>query len=387
MYYYLLSSLKRRVILELQDSFSRHPIYNKLAPYIQNRYAFDERPQFGIIVKGSSASKVALSGDNFLGVVQSHVMLAYVAEPKHPLEWVREDLQAIRDNGNVFPSMPGVYYIEILTAPTTTEPGAFVIDPLLTVVDEPAMLIRTGVEVELQLQQPPVPKTLRLWNNTRFLLIEGKDYTVDYPNAIVHLITQFSEGTQITADYRYAVPSIGPIEFMWNASNSTAIPGVILAFGKRATAGDKVAVVVYPDRVDAANAYGGKFEVSLDLDVIAKDPIQLEEIADLSVMYMWGEKKSVLEFEGIEVVDIGIGGESEEQYDETADTYYFMGSISLQLRADWEIHAPLPLTLSKVTPTKPGTDKPGIVEVINNLYYATTPTIVARRDPDFERLG
>jgi hypothetical protein len=36
MYYYLLSSLKRRLILELQDSFSRHPVYEKVVPFIQN---------------------------------------------------------------------------------------------------------------------------------------------------------------------------------------------------------------------------------------------------------------------------------------------------------------------------------------------------------------
>ena len=82
MYYYLISSLKRRLILELQDSFAQHPIYSKIVPWIQNKYTFDERPQFGIVVKGSSANKVALSGDNFMGTVESHVMLAYIGEAR-----------------------------------------------------------------------------------------------------------------------------------------------------------------------------------------------------------------------------------------------------------------------------------------------------------------
>jgi hypothetical protein len=89
MYYYLIGALKRRLILELQDSFSRHAIYQKITPFIQNKFAFSERPQFGIVVKGSSANKVQLSADNFIGTVQSHVMLAYVDQPAHPIEWHR----------------------------------------------------------------------------------------------------------------------------------------------------------------------------------------------------------------------------------------------------------------------------------------------------------
>ena len=89
MYYYLISSLKRRLILELQDSFAQHPVYRKITPNIQNRFAFKERPQHGIVVKGSSANKLQLSADNFVGTIQSHVMLAYVNQPTFPLEWIR----------------------------------------------------------------------------------------------------------------------------------------------------------------------------------------------------------------------------------------------------------------------------------------------------------
>jgi len=92
MYYYLVSSLKRRLINELKDSFSAHPLYEKLVNFIQNKYAFDERPQFGIVVKNSNASKVALSGDNFIGTVESHVMLAFMGKPAYPIAWIREDV-------------------------------------------------------------------------------------------------------------------------------------------------------------------------------------------------------------------------------------------------------------------------------------------------------
>jgi hypothetical protein len=198
----------------------------------------------------------------------------------------------------------------------------------------------------------------------------------------------------VTADYRYAAPSLGPVQFQWNTSDTTTIPGVVLAFGKRASVGNKVAVVVYQDQVDTANAFGGKFEASFDLDVIvANDSTQMEEIVDLSIMYLWGQKKSNLELEGIEIIDISIGGEAEDTYDETADTYYYSASISLQLRADWEIHVPLPLTISRVTPTTPQIDKSNdptkttiVGEGPTSLYFATVP-VLAGRNNNFERIS
>ncbi len=171
----------------------------------------------------------------------------------------------------------------------------------------------------------------------------------------------------------------------------TTIPGVVLAFGKRAEAGQKVAVVIYGDRVDAAKAFGGKFEVSFDLDVIARDSIQMEEIADLVFMYLWAQKKGALEFEGIEILDVSIGGEAEEIADESGDNYFYQASASVSMRADWELHVPMPLTISKVTPvTRAGDTDPrapsGIQAVANEIFF-TSEAIFAGRNDDYERIG
>jgi hypothetical protein len=389
MYYNLVNSMKRRLVLELQDCFSRHPVYNKIAPNIQNRFVFKERPQYAIVVKGSSTNKVQLSADNFMGTIESHVMLAQVGPAVFPLEWVREDLDAVQRNGNRMPVLPGVYYIEILSAPTNaSEQGYYVIDPLITVSDEALLRLESGIEADAQLQQVPVRKTLRIWENRRYLLTEGRDYSVNYKSGAVSLSSTFNEDTELTADYRYAVPSIGPVPFQWNTSDSTTLPGVVLAFGKRAQKGDKVAVVVYPDRVATANAYGGRFDLSFELDVIAGDPYQAEEIADLSTMYMWSERRPHLSSEGIELVDVSMGGEAEEAQDETADIPVYTASMSMQFQVDWEVHIPLTLTISKVTPTKlalDGTEVPSIEAVDSSLFFATSP-IAAGRNNDFERI-
>ena len=397
MYYYLIQALKRRLVLELKDSFSKHPLYDKVVPFIQNKFSFSERPQFGIVVKSSSANKVALSADNFIGSVISHVMLAYVGDPVYPLEWVKEDLSGLKANNDKMPTPPGIYYLEILSAPDTPQTeGTFIIDPLLTVNDEPVLRFLTGVESEAQLQQLPVQGTLRLWENRRFLLIEGTHYQINYSTGAINLLTRSSAGSILTADYRYSVPSVGPIGFQWNKADFTTLPGVVLAFGKRAKVGDKVAVVVYEDRVETAKAYGGKFDISFDLDVIARDPVQMEEMADLVVMYLWGQKRDSLSFEGIEITDISIGGEAEEIFDETGDDYYYNASLSIQIQADWEIHIPLPLTISRVTattaemdkattPLASGRDSTIIGDIRNKLFFATFP-VIAGRDNNFERI-
>lgn len=385
MFYYLVGALKRRVINELRDSFSRHPLYSKLTPHIQNKYAFDERPAFGIVVKGSSANKVGLSGDNFIGTIESHVMLSNVGAPTFPIEWVREDLAFVQANEGVFTTPAGIYYVEILQAPENPqEPGKFIIDPLLTVTDEAVLQFVSGIEREAQLQNFPAPGTLRLWLGKNTLLREGTDYTVDYKTGAIHLKVRAPAPSLLTADYRYAAPSIGPIDYYWNTSDHQTLPGVVMAFGKRGKTGDKVAVVLYGDRVEAAKAYGGKFEVNFDLDVIAQDPNQMEEIADLVLMYLWGEKRDGLATEGIEVVDISMGGESEEVYDETGDIYYYNASISLQLRADWEMHVPLPLVVSRVT-QEPTSQTHGLEPLLPGLYYQVHPVLPSRNN-DYERI-
>lgn len=381
MYYYLVNSLKRRLILELKDSFKGHPVYNKIVDFIEDKFTFNERPQYGIVVKGSSANKVSLAADNFMGTVQSHVMLAYIGTPTYPLEWVREDIRCVAEDG-YFPTAAGVYYMEILRAPeNNSEHGAYAIDPLLTVTDEAVLQFVTGVEREAQLQRVPLQKTLRLWADHRTLLTEGVDYQVNYQNGAITFLRNFNPNQVLNGDYRYPAPTIGPIYFQWNQADFKTLPGVVLAFGKRAKKGDKVAVVVYPDRVDAANAYGGKFELTFELEVISQDSIQREEIADFAIMSLWGVKKPLLEFEGIELVDISMGGEVEETYDEAADLMYYNSTLSIQLRADWEIHIPMPLTISRIQQTIPRPEQ----QVPTDLFFSTFP-ILAGRNSTFEKI-
>jgi hypothetical protein len=396
MYYYLIGALKRRIVLEIKDSLSKHPVYAKAVPFVQNKFAFDERPNFGVVVKGASGNKVQLSPQNFVGIVQSHAMLAYLDTPSFLIEWVREDLNAVNE-GSSFPTLPGAYYIECLEAPTNQgELGKFIIDPLYTVTDLPLFKSVSGLESSSQLPHSAIPETVRVWENRRHPLIPGVDYTVD-TEGLVTFLTRFIPGTVVTVDYRYPGPSIGPLDWQWNTSDFTTLPGVVIAFGKRGKVGDKQVIMVSEDRNDAAKAFGGIFEATFDLDVIAQDPIQMEEMADYIVMDLWGEKRSALSFEGIELMDLSMGGEAEETYDESAELNYYTASLSLQVQAPWEIHVPIPFTTSRATIyTKQvestfdhdrGAPSQSSVQALSQggLFLVSSPTL-AGRGHSFERI-
>ena len=111
----------------------------------------------------------------------------------------------------------------------------------------------------------------------------------------------------------------------------------------------------------------------------------MEEIADLVIMYLWGQKRPILSTEGIEITDISMGGEAEEVHDETEDTYFYNASMSVQFQADWEIHTPTPLTISRVSIADSQGNSTIIGDVKSKLFFATVP-VLAGRNNNFERI-
>jgi hypothetical protein len=148
----------------------------------------------------------------------------------------------------------------------------------------------------------------------------------------------------------------------------------VLAFGRRITPGDRLAVVVQRKRTISALEYGGRWDLTLDMDIIARDPLAQREILDQTAIFLWNMARPRLSTQGVEIASINMGGETEEAYDENADDWYYNGSLSLQLQTDWAIHVPLGITLRGVeqgggAPIAPGTAPltPPYIEQIANL--------------------
>jgi len=344
MYFQLTSALKRRFIGELRRYWSYHPKYRDDL-VIQGKFSFKERPQHGIIIKTSGGTRVDFSADNYIGVIESYCLMTKVKnKPGLSCEWVREDSTAIQNNNGKFPSEPGFYYVDILA---DTSGLVFFVDPLINVFHEPVTLLS---ETTAQLAYAPVAGSLRIYEMpSGFLLLEGINYTVTTTGALT-FITPITGNRWLQADYMRPEASRGPFTLTEMHANNQAIPGVVMAFGRRAEAGDQFAIMVHDIRRPAYLEYGGKWEISLDCDVMSRDVHAQQEIVDQTVIYLWGVLRSRLSHQGIEITDVSLGGESEEIYDENGDDYFYNATFAITCQTDWSIHVPIDGWLRSVAP-------------------------------------
>lgn len=350
MYFQLTEAIKRRMIIELRRYWKDHPKYQDLVDNIQGKFSFRERPQHGIIVKTGSASTVALANDNYMGTTYSYVSLLKVENYfGQAIEWVREDAAAIRRNNGVFPTAAGIYYIEL------TEDNEFYVDPLLDIRNERVTKV---TDTEFQLQNAALNGTLRLYLHPSNLpLYETTNYTLDASAGTITLNEPLGEGLSLVADYRTPQASLGPFYIKENHARHDVIEGVILAFGRRCKKGDRLGVIISPYREPTALEYGGRWDLSLDFDIVARDVYAQQEIADRTVFWLWGVARSWFLREGIEVSEVSLGGESEEVYDETGDDYYYTSSFSMSISTDWSISVPINKTIRRLIPESLETNK------------------------------
>jgi hypothetical protein len=200
------------------------------------------------------------------------------------------------------------------------------------------------------LENKPLNGTLRIFEMpSSLVLYESTNYTYDGDKTIT-LTEPLPEGLSLTADYRYPIESRGPFPIKANYANRTAIEGVTIAFGRRCKKGDRMAIMISPYREPVALEYGGRWELSLDFDIIARDVFAQQEISDATVMYLWAIARSYLVNEGINVTDVSLGGESEEAYDQTGDDYYYMSNFSMSVETDWAVYVPLTAQIRRVLP-------------------------------------
>jgi hypothetical protein len=334
MYYFLTSALVNRIIKELRGFWGTNPKYPDIVTNIQGKYSFETRPQHGIVVKVGSANHVRLAADNFMGTIQSYVALSKVVGYQGvSCEWVREDSLALQGNNGSFPSPAGVYYVEM------TENDQFYVDPLLEVRNERVTMLSASEGV---LQQTPYTNSLRLVEvPSGRLLVLDTDYTLGTDGMTVYLVSPLPSRFALSATYRYAGTTTGPWEAKPYMGYNKAIPGVVMVFGHRGVKGDRFAVLVNPTREDAYLEYGGKWDLTVDIDIIARDPYAQRELADMSAMFLWAQLRNNIIDQGLDITDVSMGGEVEEVFDENADDYFYNSSISMTLQTDWFSFIPL----------------------------------------------
>jgi hypothetical protein len=115
--------------------------------------------------------------------------------------------------------------------------------------------------------------------------------------------------------------------------------------GRRAVLGDLQGINVSKFREPQARIYGGHWNMSLSFGVIAKDSIQMEEMVDQIVNWLWGVRKNQMEYEGITLTRVEPTGESEETFIESTGDLYFESSVDVDLMSEWQKFTPYPYAL------------------------------------------
>lgn len=319
--------------------------------------------------------------------------------PGTTVEWVMENKSLLEQYSlkrDIFPSPPGVYILEVKQLPDDPHsvPGFFTIDPFLTETDEPLITFSASSGQQGQLSRAGViPNSVRLWLDGRRPLLVGVDYSVD-DSGVVIFLKPTPTGSTVFADYRYKVGLQGPFPFNYEAADLKSLPGVIIAFGDRAQECDKLAIVIGQSRMETAEIYGGKFEVNFDLVVFSKDAEDREKMSDYIIAKIL-DRQNDLGYEGIELLDVAPGGESEEIYNAETDDYYYDGAVSVGFRVDWEIYKPMPVEIFRSETTSKqeeqlsgyldGTYKSDLLKAVPNQSELAGVAVMIGKTLQFER--
>ena len=409
--------VKRRIIDETELAFDQHPAFSEKVR-VYNKFPYEERVQYGVVLRNTSASQIRLSPDNFMSDLISHVQIArQTSYPGLAIEWVRENIWHVTkvieedvsaqlganqrlfftsqqicagidethfatNRGQVAVTVDGVETVPEMVDGATkavmlyNSPGAgsvvtikyyvrnivpygiycidfiennqFVVQPAYIIESEVLISTTTGTEVTAQIANYPLDQyseqiNLAFRDNTKIqALVRDTNYSIDYTTGLVTFLVPLARNYRILADYRYQPANYnnGPYTFSEYQENHVAIPGVVLSIGRRAKKGDQQVVIVSQFREQQAKIYGGHWEMSLDMSVIAKDPMQMEQMSDHLVSYLWGQRKNDLEFEGITLNRVEPTGETEEVHIDTTGDMYYESSVSINLQSEWQKFIP-----------------------------------------------
>jgi len=417
MYQSLLYAVKNRMLQEMEYAFINHPAFTEKVK-VYHKFPYQERVQYGVVLRNSSASQIRMSADNYLA---EHIaMTRLVKETNYPglsIEWVRENSHALTEfvtedvSSQITPNqrmcivsypilagpgnldlatnvgqvtvtfdgipqvpefinaekrlvllrrapaagvktlvtyhrrkiaLPGIYVFDFI------EDRTFMIYPIYTIDGEVVIGRTTGTEITISLAHDRIQlrsdflKLRYPHAEVPIKLVRGVDYSIDYDTGVITFLQPLSSGYMLIADYRYsnATDLNGPFTFTDYQENHEVIPGVVVAIGRRAKKGDHQAVVVTQKRESQARIYGGHWAMSLDIAVIAKDPVQMNEMTDQLINWLWATRKNQLEFEGITLNSVEPTGETEEAFIENTGDVYYTSGVTVNVQTEWQAFKP-----------------------------------------------
>jgi hypothetical protein len=172
------------------------------------------------------------------------------------------------------------------------------------------------------------------------LLRPNVNYEANEETGAINLLLPLDNGEFLSADYRKQGETLNPDGFCAFRNRATlgAIPGLALCFGQRINTGDKHLIEVSDRREIQAMEFGGRWENSIDIDVVDKDIDSQREILEHALIFLRCQLRNRWSERGIEIMQVNAGGESEELYDQ--NDFFYRGSISLSIETEWTVWVP-----------------------------------------------
>jgi len=342
MFYVLTNSIKKRLVILIQDILKQHPIFDKVKVY--TKFPQEERPKFAIIVRSVAGSSMKMDLNNLVGIDRGYSTLANLKGiVGGSIEWVRDDYDNIEDM-----SAPGFYIVKVTEHQQDTNEFKFVIDPYLRVDDEELKIEFLENTEGGYLKNVPINQNSEIvFSQSHSFEFKPKlDYTIDYQTGKILFKESVKNFEPIVVDYQVLGKRMGPFSTEYYKLNNVAVPGVVLAFGDRLRVGDEQVVVVDKEQRPIAKVFGGRWLLDVDILVVAQDPDQQERIADFVVSRIWLEQEALAN-EGIAIHDFSLTGEAEEP--EIDEEYNFTAGIAFSIETDWEMFIPLITEVRKIS--------------------------------------
>lgn len=244
-------------------------------------------------------------------------------------------------------SPPGRYYIQIVDPGSTGTGTHFMVDPLLQVLKEEVIESTTGLEMTAQLNHGGLFGDFDKLYITKgrlddkIYLERDTDYTIT-EDGLISFLQPLPVKHTLYADYRYVGTSTGPFPIPDPLHyDDTSIPGVVLCFNKQIEVGDKVVVIVYPERQVSASVYSGHHTMNFDIDAFSRHPEESAEMADFLINEIWDNRRIILIEEGLTIEEFDQAGESENVYDSNTNDLHYIQSLSMQMMTEWKKFVPV----------------------------------------------
>lgn len=237
------------------------------------------------------------------------------------------------------PKNPGLYYLQVA--------GDRVLSRAYLGIAKRELLIDSyGGETTLTLSNTPVIKgSVRIFTLHSYPLTENVHYQVDLDTGeVTFLHPDLPQGQPLYVSYKWDGGQDDGIPFEPGTSSNHIVPGVVVAFGEKVEVGQLAVVGLMRDREYTADIYGGRWNVSVSLNVFARDPDTRQEIVDWFSTAVLARLKPELDNAGQALVEVSVGGKSRNTYYE-GGREYFTQNISLTLQTDWETHQAVPIEI------------------------------------------